>query len=324
MRLDLALGQSVPDLSRKQIKKIIDSGGAYLNKRRINRAGAIVKSGDVLELYWQSGPKPSRFLRLTKDDVILMREGFLVINKPAGMPSQATLESADDTVVAALRRDLGIEEVFLVHRLDKETSGLMILARTAAARAVFDSYFKGQIVKKSYLALVCGSPADAKGSVSAAIAPDSLGKNRYRAIVENPRFKANRKVSGARSALTEYRVLETSMASGSAVSLVEFLPRTGRTHQIRVHSAQVLGCPLVGDKTYGSQVFGHAIHGQGPALRQMLHARSLRFPDPRTGEWLRVLAPLPSDFVDCLQASGLARSLEAPADDEPVSGPTED
>lgn len=314
-RMDQALTCLLSELSRKQIKAIIDAGGAFKNKKRIMRAGEVVRSGDLLELFWQDSPRASQVEALTAGDIVFQNDQFVVIHKPAGMPSQATLQGTAGTVLEAVSRGLGIDPVFLVHRLDKETSGLLILAKDPAARAAFEDMFRNRVVKKIYLALVAGRPQKDKGRIEAPIVRDSLGHNRYRIASHHQRTKPHVNAKGqsksksetqrAQSAATEYRVLETSLASGSPVSLVAFLPETGRTHQIRVHAAQVLGCPLLGDKTYGAQVLGHSMQRGGPALRHMLHAWKLKFPDPRSGLWHSIVASPPLDFLDCAKAAGL-------------------
>ena len=337
-RIDQALVKLMPDLSRKAIKAMLDAGGVYRNKRRVERAGSAVSLGDVLEVYWQDGCIPGRCPRLDRSLVSVETDAMVVINKPAGMPSQAVLEGTAGTVIEAVKRDLGLAPVFLAHRLDKETSGLIVLARTAGARDALEKLFRDRIVKKTYLALVAGIPARSSGSIDVAIEPDRSAKNRYR--IASTAAGAGARSGGAvaprssqrgrqvKSACTDYKVLAVSEASGSPVALMAFFPMTGRTHQIRVHSAQVLGFPILGDKTYGAQLFGHAMHGRDPVLRHMLHAWKLKFPDPETGVWWELTAPPPADFLDCLKAAGIPSEALALLDGElsaaaPTPGPSD-
>jgi 23S rRNA pseudouridine1911/1915/1917 synthase len=296
MRIDQALPALFPDLSRKRIKRIIDDGGAYRNKKRVSRAGDLVRVGDVLEIFWvQENLREGRPV-LTRAALVAENADYLLLNKPPRLPCQATLESTAGTVIEALEKDIGISDGLLVHRLDKETSGLLVVARNPETRGVFEGYFQKHIVKKSYLAIVAGSPKAKSGVIKDPIEKDSLGKNRYK-VAYGPKASVRGK-----SAETGYRVL--AVALDGLTSLIEFLPVTGRTHQIRVHSSQCLGCPLLGDKTYGAQVLGHPVHRT--VLRHMLHAHRIKFPEPSSGSWSEYTAAMPDDFNQCLAQCGIA------------------
>ena len=268
-RLDLAIQTLFPDLSRKRIKRIIDAGGAYRNKKRAARAGDVVSFGDAIELYWKedsSLAKPSRPV-LQISDIIFQNEDFLLISKPPGLASQATLESISGTVIEALRVDLKItREIFLVHRLDKETSGLMLFAKNEKTKLNLEELFQRRIVSKVYLGICSGSPKGLQfGTITDCIRKDSLGFNRYCVCRTVQKTRQNNSV---KTAETSYKTL--LLSTDRLSSLIEFSPKTGRTHQIRVHAAQSLGCPIIGDKTYGSQIVGHPVHRRTP--RHMLHA----------------------------------------------------
>jgi 23S rRNA pseudouridine1911/1915/1917 synthase len=295
MRVDQALPALFPELSRKRIKRIIDEGGAYRNKKRVARAGDLVKIGDILEIFWvQDNLREGRPV-LARSALVAENSDYLVLSKPPRLPCQATLESIAGTVIEALDKDLGIPDALLVHRLDKETSGLLVVARNPETRGVFEGYFQKHIVKKSYLAIVAGSPKAKTGVIKEPIEKDSLGKNRYK-VAYGPKALVRGK-----SAETGYRVL--AVAPDGLTSLIEFLPVTGRTHQIRVHSAQCLGCPLLGDKTYGAQILGHPVHRM--VLRHMLHAHRIKFPDPSSATWVEYTADIPDDFKQCLTLCGI-------------------
>ncbi len=299
-RLDLAVSQLFHDLSRKRAKRLIDGGGVYLNGRRVLLASQPVGAGSLVEVYISEteghshrGSSPA----LNSADLIAEEKDFIVVNKPAGIPSQAQLHTVRGSIIEHVERDLGIGgELFLVHRLDKETSGLLIIARNKSAKTKFEELFRKHMVKKRYFGLACGVPQSNRGTVIDFIVKDSLGHNRYRIG----------KGAGAKKSETRYRVV--SVGAGGDTSLIDFTPLTGRTHQIRVHAAQSLGVPLMGDKTYAAQVIGHPHHRA--VGRHMLHAASLKFPHFDTGEWKEYICPLPADFKTCLKNCGFAGEIE--------------
>lgn len=313
-RIDVFLVQFLSGLSRKRIKSVLDAGGVYVNRRRVQRAGHTLSERDLIEVHWDDSSRVVERPALEAASIVFSNEDFLVVNKPAGLPSQATIESVHGTVIEALRQDVGVEgELFLVHRLDKETSGLLIVARTKAARAHFEDLFQKRIVQKTYLGLTAGVPAQGKGEISAAIQKDPLGTNRYRIVraggqeKKDPR-RSNRGGSfdqGGRVAQTQYEVL--SSAPSFETALLSFKPRTGRTHQIRVHCAQFLGCPILGDKTYGRVLVGHPLHRA--VRRHLLHAWKLKFPLPSSEDWFSLEAPVPADFREVCLETGLNLAL---------------
>ncbi|MCA2959579.1 MAG: RluA family pseudouridine synthase [Silvanigrellales bacterium] len=308
-RFDVVATVLFPELSRKKIKSVIDAGGAYLNKRRVKVAKMALREGDLVELFWegpstpslgQARPKPSPLV-LTEAHLVFVEKDFLVVNKPAGLPSQATLTSSTDTVLhalAALRpADFPLESLFLVHRLDKETSGLLVVARTTAARAHFEDAFRDRRVNKTYEALCFFAPKVAAGEVALPLAKDTSRANTYFALSSTA---GARRRSDAKAALTRYETVR--VFARAQASHVRCFPETGRTHQIRVHM-QALGCPLLGDKTYAQNVVGHPF--AQTALRHMLHAARLAFVGPG-GNAYTLDAPHPPDFAACLEA--LART----------------
>jgi RluA family pseudouridine synthase len=306
-RIDVCAAQIFPELSRKKIKAIIDNGGAFLNKKRALIAKMMVKEGDLIELYWEDvvvGVNQERSFFQEKD-ILLDHPDFVVISKPAGLPSQATLSSSTDTVAHELAKSFPtkykIENLLLVHRLDKETSGVMIFAKNTKSQRYFEDLFVKKKIKKTYEAICFFRPKADSGVVDFAIAKDSLRKNAYKAVV--PR-NADAKVQSrdvrakgageVRSAITRYE-LKQHFPSSNVSHLVAF-PETGRTHQIRVHF-QAIGCAILGDKTYSNGVVGH-VFGQ-KFLRHLLHASSVQFVAP-DGENQFVESPFPLDFSECL------------------------
>ncbi len=305
-RFDVAAASLFSDLSRKKIKEIIDAGGAYCNKRRILIAKQQVRLGDKIELFWESrqqsasdgapgslvshGNVAARAEKL-QQAILFECDDFVVINKPAGIPSQATLISSTDTILHALHASnpsrFPLAHLHLVHRLDKDTSGIMMIARNKNMQRKIEDAFRDGCVKKEYEALCFCIPKSSEGKISYPIAPDRSRKNAWM-----PVFGA-RRPADAKLAETDYRVREVFRKIQA--SAITCFPATGRTHQIRVH-LMAIGCPILGDKTYSNNIMGHSAAQM--ALRQMLHASRLQLQIPGVGNFQWV-APLPSDFTEC-------------------------
>jgi RluA family pseudouridine synthase len=296
-RFDMVAASLFSDLSRKKVKEIIDAGGAYCNKRRILIAKHVVKAGDKVELFWESkerepsAKRDESRVQALQGAIVFEHAEFVVINKPAGIPSQATLVSSTDTILHVLHsfdpQKFPLSNLFLVHRLDKDTSGLMMIARTKAMQKKIEEAFRQSSVEKEYEAICFSVPKNSEGKIVFPLAPDRSRKNTWKPIY------GSKPVPDAKSAETFFRVREVyKRVNASAITC---FPKTGRTHQIRVH-LMAIGCPILGDKTYSNNIIGHAaVH---IALRQMLHARLLRIQIPGVGkfEWT---APPPPDFLEC-------------------------
>jgi 23S rRNA pseudouridine1911/1915/1917 synthase len=218
--------------------------------------------------------------------ILFEDDDLLVIDKAAGMVVHPGTGNQEHTLVNALLSHCttlsgigGKERPGIVHRLDKETSGCLVVAKNDAAHRELSRQFAARTLKKVYLALVTGRLKKPSGFVDAAI---------ERHPVHRQRMAVSKTLRG-RSALTEYRVLR----AGSEMSLVECTLHSGRTHQIRVHMHH-LGHPLLGDKVYGGKT-GKAFQ------RQMLHAWKLGFSHPRRGEWREYEAPIPADFDEAVR-----------------------
>lgn len=316
-RFDVAAAQLMPELSRKKIKAIIDAGGAYVNKRRIRFAKHGVHHGDRLEVFWDEPPAHAvegagqvegprmKFISaaprvsLSQSDIIFEGRDFLVVNKPAGIASQATLTSSTDTLSHFVHkldpRRYPLTHLLMVHRLDKDTSGLMLLARNKDAQKHFEDLFKERKVEKVYEALCFHVPPQPEGVLTHGLVKDAGRDNTYHPV------RPGAKGAHVKSAETHYRTVEAFPAADAAY--VECVPKTGRTHQIRVHML-ALGCPLLGDKTYARNVIGHPFAQS--ALRHMLHARRIRFAGP-DGAPYDFEAPLPADFRECLRLLQVAK-----------------
>jgi 23S rRNA pseudouridine1911/1915/1917 synthase len=263
-------------ISRGEARRALEQGGVFLDGRRCKIAGRLVHPGQQIVVNLAEGgrtagpPAPLERARLLYAD-----EHLAAVDKPAGVPAQPTLTSDVGTLPDLVAALLGAP-VTIVHRLDRETSGVTVLARTRESAAALAEAFRTGGPEKTYLALCARAPTPTEGRVDA-----PLGRDPARAGLRrvDPHGDA---------AVTLYRTLRT--APGGA--LVEARPETGRTHQIRVHLAH-LGAPLLGDARYG----GPRRVGEIAVPRVMLHARRLVLAHPVTGERLVLEAGLPDDFV---------------------------
>ncbi len=281
-RLDKWLAERLPDHSRTEIQRWIREGLVRVNGRA-SKPGYKLEPGDVVEVdvpapvpYEEVKPEPIPLNILYEDD------DLLVIDKPAGMVVHPAPGHTSGTLVNAilyhcpdLRGVGGVERPGIVHRLDKDTSGLILVAKHDRAHRELQRQFKEREIEKAYLALVEGHLQPKEGRIEAPIGRDKRHRKRMAVIRDG------------REAVTEYRVI----AYYDDYTLVEVYPLTGRTHQIRVHFA-FIGHPLVGDTVYGRRK-----QRLKPWLkRQFLHAHRLRFRLPRTGEWVEFTSPLPEDL----------------------------
>ncbi len=282
-RLDRFVADSLPELSRTRAREIIDAGLVTVNGRP-GKAALKLETGDVVTVT----VPPEKPLGVAPEAIPLTilyeDDDLLVIDKPAGLPVHPapghpshTLVNAVLNYLPALKGDAGDLRPGIVHRLDKDTSGLILVARNRAAQAHLAAQFAARTVAKTYLVLVRGTLTPERGVIEAAIGRDSRNRQRM-AVVEK-----------GRAARTAYEVKKVFRG----YTLAEIHPETGRTHQIRVH-LNAIGYPVVGDATYGVPV---------PFLdRQFLHAHKLTFRLPSTGEDVTFTSPLPPDLENALAA----------------------
>lgn len=285
LRLDLHLIKKGLSLSRARIQKLIEGGQVTINGRRV-KPGYRVHLDDQVRIDLPS-PTPLEIRPEAIPLEIVYENGdLLVVNKPAGMVVHPAPGNFSGTLVHALLhhcRDLsgigGKERPGLVHRLDKETSGLLVVAKTEQAHQALSAQFESHTIARSYLALVHGTPRTHRGTIDLAIGRDMRERKRISPRTRRPR-----------AALTRYEILERY----GQFSLLAVRPQTGRTHQIRVHLAY-LGHPVVGDKVYGPPR-KRDLEEDLQVNRQMLHAERLGFDHPRTGQHVEFSVPLPVDM----------------------------
>lgn len=291
-RLDVFLAQRLPDWTRSQLQRLIRSGLVEVNSHPARKAGEMTLAGDriVVHLARQDSRAAPEELPL---DVIYEDDDLAVINKPAGMVVHVGAGNPSGTLVNALLFHLrhlssagGEERPGIVHRLDKMTSGLIIVAKNDAAHRKLAAGFKNHKVQKTYTALVHGRVAKDEGIVNLTVGRDPVRRLRMKAGGLR-----------ARKAETRYRVLQRF----PRFTLLQALPRTGRTHQIRVHLS-ALGHPVVGDVLYGAPARIRLPHGERKTLaRTFLHASALTFEHPRTGLSVSFEARLPAELREFLE-----------------------
>ena len=293
MRLDLYLVEQGLTDSRTRAQNMIKNGNVRVNGEVCTLQRTLVETGWTIdtdapaqEITTQAAPESIPLDVLYEDDAIL------VVNKPAGMVVHPAAGNWSGTLVNALlgrEPDLMEEDELdplrpgIVHRLDKDTSGSLVIAKTPRALRRLSRAFAEREIEKTYLALVHGWPVPAS-----AVIKTSFGRH----PTDRKKMAVLRTADDGREAVTAYRVLEQGWRNGRKVALVQVRLHTGRTHQIRVHMSH-LGYPLLGERLYGR---GHA----PDAPRQMLHAWKLAFEHPETGEEMDFETPPPADFIAVL------------------------
>ena len=286
-RLDKFLVTCLPEFSRSRLQSMINNGLVSVDGFPARKSGQMLEGTERIQVRIPP-PKPSELI--PEDiplDVIFENEDVLVVNKPAGMVVHPAAGHSSGTLVhAALAHAPEMEGIGgeqrpgVVHRLDKNTSGLILLAKNDFTHRWLQDQFRLRKVEKTYLALVDGQPPTPQGRIEAAIGRDT--QQRKQMAVTAP--------SKGRDAISEYQTLETFPNH----TLLEFHPLTGRTHQIRLHAA-FLGCPVVGDTLYGKR------HPSLPIKRHFLHAKKLTIRLPREDEARTFNAPLPEDLLQVLE-----------------------
>jgi 23S rRNA pseudouridine1911/1915/1917 synthase len=319
-RLDQFLVASLDGVSRSRIQLLLDQGGIVVDGKPA-KASHKLHGNESIAVTGEAQPPPLRAIPEEIPLDIVYEDGDLaVINKPAGMMVHAGAGATDDdrnrgTLVNALLHHFqslsttgGDLRPGIVHRLDKETSGLIIVAKNDRAHQALSEMFSSRSLRKTYLALVHGEVKQEAGTINAAITRD---------VVRRTRMTTRRSDTG-RTAISHYKVLRRLNTRYGRFTLVSVRIETGRTHQIRVHMASI-GHPVVGDRLYGApaQIQLAAVtpvrkkraspepSGTLSLDRNFLHAAELEFAHPRTGKALHLQSPLPSEltaFVALLEA----------------------
>ncbi|MEZ4600634.1 MAG: RluA family pseudouridine synthase [Syntrophotaleaceae bacterium] len=309
-RLDRFLAENLPELTRSQLKKLIDEGRALLDGRPA-KAGSRLRGGEELVV---SLPEPTPATAVSEEiplNILYEDHELVVIDKPAGMVVHPAAGHQQGTLVNALLHHCGDLSGIggelrpgIVHRLDKDTSGVMVATKNDASHQHLARQFKDHSIRRCYLALVHGLWPENRGTVD-----QPIGRH------PTQRKKMSGGSRTGRRAVTHWRVLQRYPAD--RLTLVELTLETGRTHQIRVHLSE-LQRPLVGDPVYGGSARSRSL--QDPELRRMvadlgrqaLHARLLGFIHPESGAYLEFESPLPADMqtiIDYLESKQAAENL---------------
>ncbi|MFM8550772.1 MAG: RluA family pseudouridine synthase [Nitrospiraceae bacterium] len=300
-RLDLFLTHRQPDLSRSAIQRFIELGRIQVNGLPV-KPSLKIKPGDRITMDTPKAEPLTLHGEPIPLDILYEDEALLVLNKPVGLVVHPAPGHWSGTLVNALLHHFerpggslstigGKERPGLVHRLDKETSGVMVIAKTDQAHRSLAGQFKSHSITRAYEALAWGAIKQSKGCIELAIGRDTKERKKFSARTSNPKASA-----------TDYLVLERL---GKLATRVELRPRTGRTHQIRVHLAS-MDHPVLGDPTYGGRKV--KTPGEIEMPRVMLHARTLGFTHPVSGVYREFSAPAPDDFEVALEALRVAAS----------------
>jgi 23S rRNA pseudouridine1911/1915/1917 synthase len=303
LRLDVFLARMIPDQSRSFLARAIEKGAVRVDGV-VARASVKLKAGSLVCLDVPEPPRAGPAAEEIPLDFLLLDDVMAAVNKPAGMVVHPAKGNWKGTLAGALRWHLEREGAGLsslggptrpgiVHRLDRDTSGVIVVARSEDAHHRLAKQFERRTVEKTYLAITQGQPSFDRDEISAPI-----GIHPY----QREKMAVRQDHATSREAVTRYEVIERFRGA----ALVRVAPKTGRTHQIRVHLAHI-GCPVLSDMLYsGRSVIEPTLFGlpAGPPLltRQALHAASLAIDHPASGERLQLAAPLPADMEGMLAA----------------------
>ncbi len=285
-RLDLAAVQ-LSGLSRKQIRRLIDSGVVFVNKQRVWIAKFMLHTHDLLEILLPStNPTELSANKLTNKAILMETDAFVAVNKPPGI----AVDSEKYNLIYYLAKlKPEYSTLRLVHRLDKDTSGVMLLAKTEASQQTLSKLFQNRQVRKTYRVICFDTPNLPTGTITWPIARCAPKLNQYMAVTSK-----NSTQLAAKPARTEYQLIR-SLAQ-KRLSYLECYPHTGRPHQIRVH-LQAIGNPVLGDKIYAKHLTNHPFWQL--ATRHMLHSYQLML--VLENQKFRLIAPIPKDFREILE-----------------------
>ncbi len=296
LRLDQALAQVLPDFSRSLLQQWIKQGGLTLDGQPCTRATQKIRGGEAIRIIGQLRSKENWSAEDIPLDVVYQDQDLIVVNKPAGLVTHPATGHPSHTLVNALLRHAPelehLPRAGLIHRLDKDTSGLLVVARNRMSHHALVAAMQARNIERQYLAICHGQLAD-NGRIDAPIKRHP--KNRIKMAV----------VSHGKHAVTHFQVI----ARWQHLSLVKIKLETGRTHQIRVHFAHRRH-PLLGDKTYGKKLYGlgnfnnDTVNLLESFQRQALHAQSLHLIHPRSQKSLTCSTPIPHDLQQLITSLG--------------------
>jgi 23S rRNA pseudouridine1911/1915/1917 synthase len=295
-RLDRWLALQVPDVSRSQLQKLIEQGQVRVNQQCCCLKKYEVRHGDLITLTLPPPIPLDLMPEAIPLDILYEDADLLIINKPSGLVVHPAPGHATGTLVHALLAHCqsadgsqtslsgigGIQRPGIVHRLDKDTSGALMIAKTDQAHRHLQGQIQAKTARREYLGIVHGKPPSASGLMEQPIGRHPIDRKKMAIVSE---------AEGGRVAFTHWEIKQRL----GHCTLMQFRLETGRTHQIRVHCA-ALGCPIVGDPLY-SRGKDLGVHLAG----QVLHAWKLRVQHPRTAHWIEVEAPLPGTFLKALK-----------------------
>lgn len=291
LRLDRYLAERLTGVTRGTIQRLIESGSVRVNGRHA-KPTQTPKLGDQIEIHWPAPRAAEAEPEEIPLEILFEDDALVILNKPPGIVVHPSAGHEQGTLVNALLHHCGgqlsgiggVARPGIVHRLDKDTSGCLVVAKHDTAHVALAAQFASRALLKIYQAILCGTLENTKGEVRAGIA-------------RHPNHRKRMAVSsGGRDAWTTYRVRERLREA----TWVEATLHTGRTHQLRVHFNH-LGHPVAGDQVYGKRLNARMREVTGyTAPRQLLHAWKLSLEHPITGQKLEIEAPLPADFVDAL------------------------
>jgi 23S rRNA pseudouridine1911/1915/1917 synthase len=314
-RLDRFVASHCPELSRTRVQELIESGLVLLNGKAVKDAHK-VHAGDLIEVVPQPRPPLKAEAESIPLSILYEDDDVIAIDKPAGMTVHAGAGNSHGTLVnALLGRGQSLSQTDdplrpgIVHRLDKETSGILLVAKNDFAHTKLSEAFRERTIQKTYIALVQGVLQDDRGRIELAIARDPNRRTRMTA-------KRATLLPSSRPARTDWRVL----ARIDSTTLLEVQLHTGRTHQIRVHFSAIHH-PVVGDTLYGASGQLHVGRTSLPSLgRNFLHAAKIGFAQPRGGQVIQLTSPLPPGLQDYLRKLSAAAGVDSHRIDAALKG----
>ena len=302
-RLDRVLAEYLPEISRSRLKALILAGAVTSQGAALKQPAAKVTAGQRLTLLIPPAEAAEPQAEAIPLDILYEDTALLVLNKPAGLVVHPAAGNETGTLVNALLAHCGdsltgiggVKRPGIVHRLDKDTSGVMVVAKTESVHAALSAAFAARDIERLYKAVVWGLPSPSSGEIEGNIGRSPRNRKKMAVLA-----------SGGKPSLTRYRV--TRSLSGGAAALVECRLATGRTHQIRVHMTEI-GHPLIGDPLYGGATKARLARLDPAAAeaarafpRQALHAATLGFTHPESGERLRFVTNLPHDIEQLIHS----------------------